>query len=446
MSRRIILLLFSTIIIINKSKQQQQQHKDISDCQLNGLEQTITWSKSADFSRINHPKTINIWFGEKINLTYRDNHKRKLPKTWLWQTGHNFNEGYRLTESIECFVIENRTHLEPYTEINSLLIHKDGIYVLALIESDWHVHVQIGLQESYIPLAIFIVSVLKPVSISYTLRFITYHSDHECYDAEYKIWWIFQVLLNNKLLNIQNKPLLDSKFQYKTKEAKCLRLSNDDSPIQIIYYYNINRVKVTPNGYTPASEAQWKVIKSYKNYTIEENYTVDLSTEFGIVMRIRLKNIQVPFGNGMKITLKSISDEGLWKLGHMTPPFTDDKLLHQVYAVVRLNSTIYNLLREKPDQLNIQWILVEPLYGRLRTSNGITVQMNLYHHWTTAQYLTKLEINHLKLSDVRYLFVDFCSFYSKKKYFCIVEECINLYQVTLVHFLSQSIAVMSYVL
>ncbi|VDP96695.1 unnamed protein product [Trichobilharzia regenti] len=397
----IFFLFLSTIITIDESN---QQYGIIPECKLDGLEQTILWSTAADFSRIQSPKMINIWPGERINLTHHIMHKSNLSKIWLWQTGENFKTGYRLQETVECFTMKREIQYNPYREIYNLLIHKDGIYALAFKEVDWQANIEKGLHETYIPLAIYTVSVLKPASIGYTLRLIAYHSDDQCYDIQHKTEWIFQALSKNKLESKENTKLLNSKFEYKTLETRCSQLPNDDSPIQMIYYYNINRLKVTPNGYTPASERPWKLITSYKSYVIKESLLINLPREFGMAKRIRLENIQVPFGDGLKITLKSISDEGvsegLWGLGHVTPPFSDDRILHQIYAVVKLNSSLYDLLREKPDELNIQWILIEPIYGRLRTSSGITVQMNQYYHWTNAQYLTQLEINHLKSKDV----------------------------------------------
>ncbi|THD20531.1 hypothetical protein D915_008823 [Fasciola hepatica] len=370
---------------------------------LSSMKQTIRLVDSGDgFTEMvpPEPQLIHIWPNERAILFYQANRPTTQNKVWLYTPpGQEF--GYRLKESVSCIEQGTRYIPDPHEETFWINTSESGSYMFAEYDTNWKLAKttgkHYGRNELYNPLVTFMVLSLEPANIGLTLKMTQFEPFENCTGANEKTEWVFRTLFNMRMFRSvrTDKAMLDGNLTHKVIETKCHLLSDDESPVEIFAYYNIDRTRITSNGVQAHKERKWAVKdKQLDDIQFRDRKEITLPQPFGAGVRIRLVDIILPPISGLRITLITRSEEGMsegfWGPGNVEPPFPDEQIMPYPFAVVDLNRTIFHQLLANNKSI-LDWMLIEPYYGRLRTSTGLMVPFNVKDRWVNGQFLTALK-------------------------------------------------------
>ncbi|TPP58918.1 hypothetical protein FGIG_04515 [Fasciola gigantica] len=370
---------------------------------LSSMKQTIRLVDSGDgFTEMvpPEPQLIHIWPNERAILFYQANRPTTQNKVWLYTPpGQEF--GYRLKESVSCIEQGTRYIPDPHEETFWINTSESGSYMFAEYDTNWKLAKttgkHYGRNELYNPLVTFMVLSLEPANIGLTLKMTQFEPFENCTGANEKTEWVFRTLFNMRMFRSvrTDKAMLDGNLTHKVIETKCHLLSDDESPVEIFAYYNIDRTRITSNGVQAHKERKWAVKdKQLDDIQFRDRKEITLPQPFGAGVRIRLVDIILPPISGLRITLITRSEEGMsegfWGPGNVEPPFPDEQIMPYPFAVVDLNRTIFHQLLANNKSV-LDWMLIEPYYGRLRTSTGLMVPFNVKDRWVNGQFLTALK-------------------------------------------------------
>lgn len=371
---------------------------------LRPMKQSIRLIDSGDgFTEMVPPQSelIHIWPNERATLFYQSNRPTKKNTVWLYKPPEG-EYGYRLSKSISCIEQGVRQIQDPYEETYWINTSQSGSYMFAEFDTNWKLgksaETHHGRKELYNPLISFMVLPLVPASVGLTLKMSHYETSENCAEANTRFDWIIQSLRSLHAFRSlrEDKAMFDGKLESVVMESKCHMLSKDESPTEIFAYYNIDRARITPQGVQPDKERAWAIKDKLSVETeFRGSKEIQLPQPFGAGVRIRLKHVQVPSSAGLQITLMTRSEESqseaFWGPGNVEPPFPEEQITPYPFAVVDLNPNIFHQLIAdgRPE---VDWILIEPYYGRLRTSTGLTVPCNIKDRRSNGRYLTVLKL------------------------------------------------------
>ncbi|GAA52194.1 hypothetical protein CLF_107493 [Clonorchis sinensis] len=379
------------------------------ECSLSKLDQyvqTIQLADSGDgFTEMVPPKpeTQHIWPREMAVLHYEYSRPTIPNKVWLFKTLGG--KSFRLDKKIEdfpCFDLGEAEQRDPYEHSFYLRTSLDGMYTFAEYDTNWkllkNLETHKGKNEIYTPLKTFVVLELEPAKIGLMLRMSFYEPFPNCTGSDERISWVMGSLKDLRSASSMriDRHLLDGEIKHKVIRTQCQELSNESSPVYISTYYNIDRARITPSGSPLEQERPW-AIKAELGVGLEsdDRVIIPLPDPFGSVTRIRLSGIQVEDKDEIKLILKTRSEEGMteifWGPGNTEIPFPAEYITPYVFADVRLNRTIFHKICARNAPV-LDWMLIEPMYGRIRTSTGVMIAMNVRDSWTNAQFLTELII------------------------------------------------------
>ncbi|VDP82191.1 unnamed protein product [Echinostoma caproni] len=372
--------------------------------ELSSMKQTIRLVDSGDgFTEMVPPKAqlIHIWPYERANLFYRVNRPTIQNKVWLY-TPPGQEYGYRLTKSISCIEQGVRRMVDPHEETFWLNTSESGGYMFAEYDTNWKLAKttgkHYGRNELYNPLVTFMVLSLEAANIGLTLKLTKYESFENCTGTSEKTKWVFQSLFGMRMFRSvrEDRAMLDGKLTYQVVESKCHLLPEDDSPLEIYAYYNIDRTRVTSQGVQPHKEREWALKEKPLDYIdFRERFDLTLPQPFGAGVRIRLTDIRLPPAAGLRVILMTRSEEGVsegfWGPGNVEPPFPEEQILPYPFAAVEINRTLFHQLLANGRPI-LDWLLIEPYYGRLRTSTGLMVPFNVKDRWENEQFVTALRL------------------------------------------------------
>lgn len=350
------------------------------------------------------PEIRHIWPSEKASLFYLFSRPTIKNKVWIYETMKG--ETYRLEAKIDnfpCFELGVKEVREPFEHRFYLKTSLGGIYMFAEYDTNWkllkNLETHQGRNEIYTPLKTFVVLELKPAKIGLTLRLGTYEPFENCAGAQTRLVWLMNSLQNLRVSSSMRKDLamLDGKISHKILREQCRRLSDDASPTYVATYYSIDRARITPSGAHLGTERPWSVKGiPMRGIRVDGSTSIPLPQPFGAVTRIRLEGISLSGRDEFNLTLMTRSEEAMnevfWGPGNAQLPYPEEQALPYEFAKVRINQSLFHELCPRGTQ-SIEWMVIEPWYGRIRTSNGVIVAMNVWDSWENARFITELIID-----------------------------------------------------
>ncbi|KAF8570067.1 hypothetical protein P879_03597 [Paragonimus westermani] len=408
---RLIILVYLFGFYCLRTEGHNEQHCDMR--KLRPFRQTIQLADSGDgFTEMvpPDPEIRHIWPSEMASLFYQFSRPTIRNKVWLYQTTEG--ESYRLRRQLEdfsCFELGEKETRDPFEQSFYLKTSLDGIYMFAEYDTNWKLPKNLkthkGRNEIYTPLKTYVVLELKPAKIGLVLRLAGYEPFENCSGAHEKMEWVMKSLQNLRATSSKRPDLatVDGDVQYEVIGEHCRQLSDDSSPTYVSVYYNIDGARITPNGFPYNQERPW-IAKGEPIYRLkgDETIVIPLPQPFGSVTRIRLNDFTLSPKDEINITLKTRSEEAMseafWGPGNEKLPFPEEQATPYVFATVRLNQTLFHEVCTQGKH-KLDWMLIEPMYGRVRTSSGVMIAMNVWDSWVNAQFVTEVIIE--KTGDSR---------------------------------------------
>ncbi|CAL8071731.1 unnamed protein product [Calicophoron daubneyi] len=346
------------------------------------------------------PQSVHLWPTETTVLA----HKLKMPtspnKVWLYQPEDSAeSEAHYVDSAFHCIEIGTKREETISTETYWLTTGKSGTYWFTEYENGTMGKSTQEKGELYVVLATFIVSAMKPASIGLTLRVTSYEPRIDCKGSDGKVKWVLNALQSIRMFRSVriDKAMLDGDLsESEIVKSECYPLPDDDYPLQIMAYYNIDRARIAPGGILVDDERPWNLKAEVPDgIEIKKSATIKLPHPFGGGTRIRLSNFNLPPDIGLQFELKTRSEEGesegFWGPGMVDPPFPDEQVLPYDFATVTLDDkTLRKYCADEND--HIEWMLIEPYYGRIRTATGYLIAMNVKDKWINGEFLTELVV------------------------------------------------------
>lgn len=379
----------------------------------------------AGTSENNQPNVINLWPGRLVTLTYTETRRGLTDRVWIHRRFDD-TTGYRLHKSNACFKLGTQMKKQPYEEAYWIVTRNGGIYMF--VEFDRNVRIppsefHLGQKEIYRALITYIVILLKPAILGIQFRVTRYEYTGTCNQAAEDIANVITTVNALRAPSSQGNygmRILQGRLNHTISQSECRILHHDDSggkissgsagkgderrnytddrPAHIFVYHNIDRTRLAPDGSLINHERNWTTqsrIQKPPTNLLGDQIVINVPQPFGATKRIKLVRLSQPEKSILRVTLKTraeeVMTEAFWGPGNIQPPFPQPLVLPYEFASVTLvEDVIYD--RCNNGECHMDWMLIEPVFGRIRTSNGMIVPMNIFDRWSNAQFIMELKV------------------------------------------------------